>query len=125
MSDLVKRQVEMLRKQCIWQRAKGTKSDNGYPYHKHYPDCDICRSAELIEQLQADKAEAVIYFKGRLEVACDRIKELIGIEKDRNNRIEQLEADLLLLWKLDTYSDDPHEYRELLEKYASLEKDDV
>lgn len=47
--DLVERQVYMLRRQCFWQRSQGTDLDNGYPYHKHLPDCDICRSAELIE----------------------------------------------------------------------------
>ena len=47
-------QVHMLRMQCIWQRAQGTKRDNGYPYHKHVPDCEICRSADLIETLQTE-----------------------------------------------------------------------
>ncbi len=45
----VGKQIELLRKQCIWQRAKGTDRDNGYPYHKHLPDCDICRSADMLE----------------------------------------------------------------------------
>jgi hypothetical protein len=33
----------------MWQRAVGTTRDNGYPYYKHVPDCDICRSADLLE----------------------------------------------------------------------------
>ena len=42
-------QIYLLRRQCGWQRAHGTSRDNGYPYHKHVPDCDICRSADLLE----------------------------------------------------------------------------
>ena len=39
-----------LRRNCLWQREQGTSRDNGYPYHKHLPDCDICRAADLLEQ---------------------------------------------------------------------------
>ena len=42
-------QIRLLRRQCIWQRAQGTDRDNGYPYRKHVPDCDICRSADLLQ----------------------------------------------------------------------------
>lgn len=48
-----------LRRQCTYQRAKGTKADNGYPYGEHLQDCDICQAAEYIEQLQADKERLI------------------------------------------------------------------
>ncbi len=70
MSDLVKRQVEMLRKQCLWQRQDKARTDKDtYPYHKHYPDCDICRSAELIEHLQSlDVANITILDRQKKEI---------------------------------------------------------
>ena len=46
--------VERLRKNCMWQRVKGTSLDNGYPYHKHIPDCDICQSADRLEEQDAE-----------------------------------------------------------------------
>ena len=55
----VANQLKMLRKQCTWQRSQGTERDNGYPYHKHFPDCDICRSADLIERLARDRDKAL------------------------------------------------------------------
>ena len=45
--------VERLRRWCIWQRDQGTNDDNGYPYHKHVPDCEICQAADRIEALEA------------------------------------------------------------------------
>ncbi len=75
MSDLVKRQVEMLRKQCTWQRSNARGKED-YPYRKHYPDCDICRSAELIEKLQADKKE--------LAISVGRMKMMLLDERGGN-----------------------------------------
>lgn len=43
--------VKTLRRNCIWQREKGTVRDNGYPYYKHVPDCDICQAADHIEEM--------------------------------------------------------------------------
>lgn len=54
MSISVERQAELLRKQCHWQRLQGTSRHSEYPYGKHVPDCDICRSADLLEKLEAD-----------------------------------------------------------------------
>jgi len=42
----------------MWQRARGTSRDNGYPYYKHVPDCDICRGADRIEVLEVALHEA-------------------------------------------------------------------
>ena len=46
--------VERLRKWCQWQRVQGTTDNNGYPYHKHVPDCEICQAADRIEELEAE-----------------------------------------------------------------------
>ena len=66
MSDF---RIDLLRKQCIWQRTKGTKHDNGYPYHKHLPDCDICQGADEIERLQKRirELENIIRIRAGLE----------------------------------------------------------
>lgn len=50
-------EAKRLRRNCTWQRAKGTSRDNGYPYHKHVPDCDICQGADKIDKLQAQIKE--------------------------------------------------------------------
>ena len=57
MSEYDEHRINMLRKQCSWQRARGTSRDNGYPYHKHAPDCEICMAADAIEALQAQVKE--------------------------------------------------------------------
>ncbi len=50
----VEQLAEMLRRGCLWQQARGTKRDNGYPYHKHLPDCTICEAAEALESLHKE-----------------------------------------------------------------------
>jgi len=51
--------VERLRKWCQWQRVQGTTDNNGYPYHKHVPDCEICQAADRIEELEAALLQAI------------------------------------------------------------------
>ncbi len=43
--------AKALRKHCIWQQEHGTKDDNGYPFHKHLPDCTICEAADALESM--------------------------------------------------------------------------
>jgi hypothetical protein len=82
MSDL---KIKRLRRQCMWQRAKGTKRDNGYPYHKHVPDCDICQAADALEA--ADKRIAEL--EQVLEIIADTSSSVDtrDIAEDALNRI--------------------------------------
>lgn len=43
-----------IRRNCIYQRAKGTPRDNGYPEGEHVRDCDICQGALEIERLTTE-----------------------------------------------------------------------
>lgn len=65
----IERTVRILRRHCIWQLAKGTDRDNGYPYGEHLQDCDICQSAELIESL----SRALEVAEKKLEFAASSI----------------------------------------------------
>lgn len=83
--DEVINQVRMLRKQCMWQRSQGTSRDNGYPYHKHQPDCDICRSADLLERQARDIRVQ--------EVFATSQRKLVAVQAEC---IKELEAELKL-----------------------------
>lgn len=48
--------IERLKKHCEWWKSQGTPEDNGYPYHKHFPDCDICQAIAELEQLREENA---------------------------------------------------------------------
>ena len=77
--DDVARQAELLRKLCMWHQAKGTSRDNGYPYHKHLPDCEICRTADLLERQAKQIYGLTQYIDGQkidIEGLQERIEEL-------------------------------------------------
>ena len=82
--EQIDHQIYMLRRNCDWQRSQGTKRDNGYPYGKHLPDCDICRSAELITQLQ----EQVLDITERLK---DALHDKVMADAKHLGEIEQLQ----------------------------------
>jgi len=62
--------LKRLRRNCTWQRAKGTSRDNGYPYCKHVPDCDICQAADRIEADSKRIAELESEIEGIYEDAA-------------------------------------------------------
>ena len=74
--------AECLRRNCIWQRAKGTSRDNGYPYHKHVPDCDICQGADRIDELENAN-------KKRLADTLRELPSVLALEE----QVKELEAE--------------------------------
>ena len=74
--------IDRLKKHCEWWKSQGTPEDNGYPYHKHFPDCDICQAIAELERLESQKRNLLNF----------RYCALQNLEKARKE-IEQLKTE--------------------------------
>ena len=107
-----------LRRNCLFQRAKGTDRENDYPEGEHTRDCDICQGANEIERLTKDNEDlqyandfcgrtigALTVANERLagelsdakEELCDANSEAIQAIDDLDSKNKRLTADVLHL----------------------------